>query len=212
MAYNPRRHNRHSTRKKGYDYTRAGSYFLTANVQDREHLLSQIVNAEVKLSRAGRIVYSAIRHIPHHFRRARIDAFVVMPDHIHLLLTLRGKRRGRRRNPKTVLPPGGSYISLMPPEEIGPAYGFTIASLEQSGIYPDGRPKGTVPGSIGAIMQNLQSITARKINRWRRTPGVRVWQRNYHDQIIQNARHWHAVRNYIHRNPAQWEADRRGAG
>jgi REP element-mobilizing transposase RayT len=45
-------------------------------------------------------------------------------------------------------------------------------------------PTGTTPGSLGAIMQNFQSVTTRKINRIRKTPGFKLWQRNYWEHII----------------------------
>jgi len=44
---------------------------------------------------------------------------------------------------------------------------------------PHQQPHGTERGSLGAIMQNYQSITSRKINKIRKTPGMRLWQRNY---------------------------------
>jgi hypothetical protein len=45
-------------------------------------------------------------------------------------------------------------------------------------------PTGTTPGSLGAIMQNFQSVTTRKINHIRKTPGFKLWQRNYWEHII----------------------------
>jgi REP element-mobilizing transposase RayT len=41
---------------------------------------------------------------------------------------------------------------------------------------------------------------------WEPFPG-KLWQRNYYEQIIRNERHLTAVRQYIHNNPANWEAD-----
>jgi len=55
---------------------------------------------------------------------------------------------------------------------------------------------------------NFKSVTTRRINRMRKTPGVRVWQRNYHDRVIRNERELKAVRRYVHQNPARWADDR----
>jgi len=70
------------------------------------------------------------------------------------------------------------------------------------------RPHGTPPGSLAAIMQNFQSVTTRKINRIRKTPGVRLWQRNYWEHIIRNETELNRIREYIINNPARWEDDR----
>ncbi|MCP4542333.1 MAG: hypothetical protein GY832_34865 [Chloroflexi bacterium] len=56
-------------------------------------------------------------------------------------------------------------------------------------------------------MGNLKSVTTRRINRVRKTPGTRVWQRNYYERIVRNERELNAVRQYIHNNPAHWLND-----
>ncbi len=71
------------------------------------------------------------------------------------------------------------------------------------------RPRGTQPGSLGAIMQNFQSITTRKINRIRKTPGKKLWQRNYWENIIRNENALNRIRKYIINNPSQWQSDKK---
>jgi len=68
-------------------------------------------------------------------------------------------------------------------------------------------PTGLSPGSLGAIIGNFKSVTTRRINRVRHSPGLRVWQRNYYERIIRNERELNAIRQYIHDNPARWDAD-----
>jgi REP element-mobilizing transposase RayT len=69
-------------------------------------------------------------------------------------------------------------------------------------------PTGPPSGSLGAIVGNFKSVTARRINRVRKTPGVRVWQRNYYEHIIRNERELNGIRQYIRDNPARWAEDR----
>jgi putative transposase len=61
---------------------------------------------------------------------------------------------------------------------------------------------------VGAIVGNFKSVSARRINRLRQTPGAPVWQRNYHERVIRNERELHAVRQYVQNNPAHWAEDR----
>jgi REP element-mobilizing transposase RayT len=57
---------------------------------------------------------------------------------------------------------------------------------------------------LGAIVGNLISVTARRINRMRKTPGTTIWQRNYYERIARNERELNAIRQYIYSNPVNW--------
>ena len=72
---------------------------------------------------------------------------------------------------------------------------------------PRERPHGVTPGSLGAIVGNFKSVTTRRINRIRHTPGARVWQRNYYERIVRDERALSRIRRYIHDNPARWRED-----
>ncbi len=66
-------------------------------------------------------------------------------------------------------------------------------------------PNGTKPGSISAIMQNFLSITTRKINQIRKTPGHKIWQRGFYDRIVRDQTAINAIRHYIINNPSNWK-------
>jgi len=74
------------------------------------------------------------------------------------------------------------------------------------------RPIGTMPGSLGAIIQNFKSISTRRINAMRDTPGAPVWQRNYYEHIIRDERDWQTIADYIENNPSRWSGDRQNHG
>ncbi len=76
---------------------------------------------------------------------------------------------------------------------------------ENDGRNASPRPHGTIPGSLGAIMQNFLSVTTRKINRIRKTPGARLWQRNYWEHIIRNEQELNRIRHYVINNPKNWK-------
>ena len=56
MPYNPAIHNRHSIHLPGYDYSRAGAYYLTILTHKKEHLFGEVVGGVVKVSPVGKIV------------------------------------------------------------------------------------------------------------------------------------------------------------
>ena len=56
MPYDPARHHRRSIRLRGYDYARAGAYFVTIVMQGRECLLGNVAEGEMALNDAGRMI------------------------------------------------------------------------------------------------------------------------------------------------------------
>ena len=63
-------------------------------------------------------------------------------------------------------------------------------------------------GCLGAIVGTYKSVTTRRINQIRKTPGVTVWQRNYYEHIIRTERALGAIREYISNNPTRWYLDK----
>jgi REP element-mobilizing transposase RayT len=80
--------NRHSIRLKGYDYTQEGLYFVTICVQNRERIFGKIAEGKMILNDAGKIVEMVWNELPQHYSNIQLDAFVVMPDHIHGIIII----------------------------------------------------------------------------------------------------------------------------
>ena len=69
-------------------------------------------------------------------------------------------------------------------------------------------PTGPRPHSLGSLMAGFKPAATKRINKLRRTPGAKLWQRNYYERIIRNDDELHRIREYIINNPAQWDMDR----
>src|SRR3989304_1579147 len=80
MKYDPVKHHRRSIRLKGYDYTSAGAYFFPICTKNRECVLEDPVVAGIILD-----VWHAL---PGWFPTIELDEFVVMPNHVHLIVWL----------------------------------------------------------------------------------------------------------------------------
>ncbi len=203
MTYNPQKHNRRSIRLKGYDYTSPGSYFVTICTPDRVRLFGEVVDAEMQLNPYGRVVDTYLSRIPDHFPHVTLDAWVVMPNHVHAIITITDDHRSR-----------GEAIpqSLTTAEDVSESASSIIPESESRIASPlpptQPHPTGAPSGSLGAIVGNFKSIATRRINRMRHTPGVEVWQRNYWEHIIRNQAAYKRIEAYIHNNPARWEQDR----
>ncbi len=83
---------RKATRLSGYDYSTPGAYFITICTKERKPLLSEIIvgqglaPAENRLNRFGNIAREQIELLEKRYKSIRIDKYVIMPNHIHLLL------------------------------------------------------------------------------------------------------------------------------
>ena len=126
--------------------------------------------------------------------RAEIElvAHVVMPNHLHALMT--------------IIPPDTDIPGFASPVDVG-AHGRapapTTDSLE-SRMQPLRRP----PRSLGSFVGGFKAAAARAVNDLHGTPGQTFWQRGYHDRVIRNDREFGIVAEYIATNPARWAMDR----
>ena len=88
MKYNPEKHHRRSIRLKNYDYASSGAYFVTIVTHGRQCLFGQIVDGQMRLNEWGAIAERCWMEIPQHYPYVILDAFVIMPNHIHGIIIL----------------------------------------------------------------------------------------------------------------------------
>jgi REP element-mobilizing transposase RayT len=105
MKYNPDLHHRHSIRLRDYNYANAGAYFVTVCLNQRIPewqrdadkivdanfefpILGVIKNGVMISNECGKIVQMVWNELPLHYENIQLDKFVVMPDHIHGIITI----------------------------------------------------------------------------------------------------------------------------
>jgi len=91
--------NRRSIRLPEYDYSQPGAYFVTVCTQERGPLFGEVVDGAMRLNEAGRTAQACWEEIPTHFRGITVDAFVVMPNHIHGIVIITDRRGTACRAP-----------------------------------------------------------------------------------------------------------------
>ena len=77
-------------RAKVFSPLRAGAYFVTVCTRNRELLFGDIVNGTMRLNDTGRAVQQCWDEIPRHFPQVTLDAYVVMPNHVHGIVVISG--------------------------------------------------------------------------------------------------------------------------
>ena len=86
MKYDPDIHHRRSIRLKGYGYSQAGAYFVTICAQNRECLFGEILDGEMALNDAERMVEKWYRELENKFADIVCDQCAIMPNHIHFVI------------------------------------------------------------------------------------------------------------------------------
>ena len=126
---------RKSNRLKDYDYSETGAYFVTICVKEKHCILSTIVGdgvldvpgkssnlsgisrAEVLLTDIGAIIQNQLEEMRQTYDHILIDSYVIMPNHIHLLLSLREQApagdSGTSRTPSPTNASIPSFVSCL---------------------------------------------------------------------------------------------------
>jgi len=89
-----------SARYPGWNYRWAGAYSVTICTLGRARCLGRVEDGRALLSPAGEVVAEEWLKIPGNHPRAALDAWVVMPDHLHGILIFQSEPEGRSRKPK----------------------------------------------------------------------------------------------------------------
>ena len=84
--------NRKKNRLIGYSYSQPGAYFITVCTQERKRILGNVVGGDdhispyTQLTETGKIVEKYTKTVP------GIDRYVIMPDHVHMILRVSAER------------------------------------------------------------------------------------------------------------------------
>ena len=188
MTPDRKKHQRRSIRLPGYDYTSPGFYFVTFCVHGGECVLGEVVDGEMRLSEWGQVASRYWMRIPDHFQHVQLDAWVVMPNHMHGIIVITRKGEASPAND-----PSTHNLTLDPARPQDTAHARDASPLQR--------------GSLGAIVGNFKSVMTRRINRLRGMPGTPFWQRNYWEHIIRDDDPLNRIREYIRDNPKRWDED-----
>ncbi|MCF8373421.1 MAG: transposase [Bacteroidales bacterium] len=184
MTYNPNIPHRRSIRLKGYDYSRAGLYFITICVKNRKCLFGKIINDEMVLNDTGEMVEAKWLELPQRFKNIQLHEFIVMPNHFHAILEIVAAT--------LVVAPKGQ------PQGIAP----TIAQTDT----PTSKTVGDMVGAFQSIV-TVEYIRGVKNANWPRF-NKKLWQRDYWEHIIRNEQSYKRISDYIRDNPAKWKGDK----
>ena len=173
-----------STRLQNWNYAANGWYFVTICTRDSAHFFGEVITSQMEFSTIGEIAQQFWAEIPKHFNHTYIDAYVIMPNHVHGIIVIdRPHQVNRDRQPNVE------------------TLHCNVSTRRQ--FMSDISPQA---GSLGAIVRSYKSA----VSRWSHQNGFEdfAWQDRFYDRIIRADGSLSHIRKYIVNNPAKWELDR----
>ena len=134
------KHHRRSIRLPGYDYTQAGAYFITLVTEDRACLLGDIRNGDMLLNQAGLLADREWHSLTRRFPGLELDAFQVMPNHLHAILLLTDPCNAGSKTGTSDPPPFGGKVQPGSVPAIVRAYKSAVALRYKRMNLPDHGP------------------------------------------------------------------------
>jgi REP element-mobilizing transposase RayT len=174
---------RKSPRLQGYDYRQVGAYFVTICTVKRLALFGGIKDEMMNLSPLGQIAAEELASIPACWQSVYLDAFVVMPNHVHAIIVLDVPKVPDAKNGvPTSRPVGTAFMPSVAPSHTTPSLG-TVVGAYKAGVTRRARSAN--------LIDDDQPI----------------WQVRYHDHIIRDETSLNRIRVYVEQNPVLWAED-----
>lgn len=167
-----------STRLRIWDYGWDGAYFVTVCTHNRINFFGKISDDKMQFSEIGQIIEKYWNEIPNHFPFANLEAFVVMPNHIHGIVMI-----DKNKN-------NNLFVET-------PNLGVSVNTAGKNNIWKS--------GTLGVIINQYKricTINSRKIN-----PKF-GWQSRFYEHIIRNETEYNRIVQYIINNPLEWKKDK----
>ena len=189
--YLPRRK---SPRARWHDYTGA-DYFVTFCTKKRELYFGDVVDGKMELSEIGKWALTQIEQtVVIRQNDVEIPMYVVMPNHIHLIVVFNGVspcRDASNASASNVSVSNASGLEIIKPN-ISDARGASLQFGPQS-------------GNLSSVVRGIKSA----VTKYAIEHDIPfAWQSRYHDHIIRNQMEMNRIADYIENNPLRWELDR----
>jgi REP element-mobilizing transposase RayT len=184
-----------TTRLPDYDYSQEGAYYITICTNERKHYFGEILDDKIHLNQIGTIAKDCLKEIPKYFPYAKTDFFVIMPNHIHLILFI---------NDTSVETRFIASKKNQNDESANPIETRFIASKNETGGFA-GQNNPMLNNNLSRIIRWYKgriSYESRKII------SDFSWQPRFYEHIIRNDTELFRVREYIMNNPLKWSLDK----
>ena len=206
-----------SIRLSEWDYRNVWYYFITICTKNRRHCFWNIHNKEMFLSDIGCIAHQYRLDIPNHFPHVSLDIFVIMPDHIHGIISIDEKNNKKFNVETSHWTSQKNKTNTNETRHVSIHTNETrhVASLQtQQHIQQQTKnmfwPQDTQ--SLWYIINQFKWSVTREINKqikeWKKTQNTPFSrQARFYEHVIRNEQEYNRIYEYIQNNPLQWNND-----
>lgn len=177
-----------SARLVNWDYGSNAPYFVTICTKNRKHYFGDIAACKMQQSEIGQLVELFWYEIPVHFPFVILDAFILMPNHIHgiIVINKNGDNGGDGRNGRN-----GDTQDTRDTVET-PKLGVSTTNPERSdsSSQTDAATQKWKSGTLRVIINQFKRICT--INARNSDPKF-GWQSRFHDHIIRNEKSFEKI-------------------
>ena len=193
-----------SARAEWHHYN-GGAYFITTCTLNRQHYFGEIINGAMQLTIIGEYAQQCIIDVPNHNTYAHVPVFVVMPNHIHLVVFIDDIV-------ETVHAPSLQRGKIDEQWEIE-----TVHAPSLQRVKPNERWKNETVNKPMQLISHRKHRLACTIGNFKSAVSKFAhendvpfgWQNRFHDHIIRNTDELNRITRYIENNIAKWESDRK---
>ena len=188
---------RKSPRAKWHDYNGA-KYFVTFCTKNREFYFGNVVDGQMELSEIGEWAHQCIEKIETINNNVFIPKYVVMPNHIHMIVIMDNQRLPRCDSPTSPVADNATNG-----KSVGLSYHGSRETVPE--INVEMQRRSNCCGRLSHIIGRFKSAVTKYANE-HNIPFA--WQPRYHDHILRNQMEMNQIADYIENNPSRWEMDR----
>ena len=190
---------RKSPRARWHDYTGA-DYFVTFCTKKRELYFGDVVDGKMELSEIGKWALTQIEQtVVIRQNDVEIPMYVVMPNHIHLIVVFNGVSPCRDASNASASNVSASNVSASNASEL------EIIKPNISDARGASLQFGPQSGNLSSVVRGIKSA----VTKYAIEHDIPfAWQSRYHDHIIRNQMEMNRIADYIENNPLRWELDR----
>ena len=192
------RFNPKSNRLENYDYSENWWYFITICTKDRQEYFGEVIEGEMILNEIWEEINLEIKNISIFRKNIILDEYVIMPNHIHMILFIENNCRDV---PVEHLKDKINLNNNMFHRNISTKLENQNFSHE---YYSQISPK---KWNLWNIIKLFKSFFVKNINK-KQNKIYFAWQKNYYDRIIRNENELNRIRKYIFENPLKWELEK----
>jgi len=176
---------------KKYDYSQPGAYFMTICTDNRICYFGNVVDGIMISFTIIEDIREVWLEIPKRFQCVDLDAFIIMPNHIHGIIIINKESSGLIHQSRRINCQNNPNLRLIN-QSLTKTKNWILTKSSQQ--------------TVGKIIRYFKAKSSKIIHesgfqRFR-------WQRNYYEHIVRSTKELNGIREYIINNPVKWELDR----